>query len=247
MYRISCSEVWGGIQNRDLDACSATLMTSLYSGASDGGKGGYIYYVSVCQSDMLTRVALADVVGHGEGVSHVSQWLYDCLHEQMDDGDGGRILADLNRLVTARGMEAMTTVAVVGFNRADSNAYFSYAGHYPMLLRRRVEKRWQSVPLEKRAGELANLPLGVDPNVRYAQQFIPVQSGDRAFLYTDGVIEAPAADGDLFGEERLQAVLDEHGDGSLIELKGAVLASLRAHTGGALTHDDVTLLTLEVR
>ncbi len=31
MHRIRCYEVWGGIKNEDVDACSAVLTTSLFS------------------------------------------------------------------------------------------------------------------------------------------------------------------------------------------------------------------------
>jgi len=247
MYRIRCSEVWGGIKNEDVDACSAVMTTSLFSSARDGGKGGDIYYVSVCQGDMLTRIAIADVVGHGEKVSRVSQWLYSSLHERMNGGDGCEILEDLNRLAAERGQEALTTAVVVSFYKPKSTASFSYAGHHPMLLRRPGAPHWQAVLLDASSGDMANLPLGVASAVRYDQQFVPVQAGDRVFLYTDGVIETPAPDGQLFGEARLRGVLDEVGDRSLYELKTAVLTKLREFAGGDLTHDDVTLLAIEVR
>ncbi len=247
MYRIRCSEVWGGIKNEDVDACSAVLTTSLFSSACDGGKGGDIYYFSVCQGDMLTRVAVADVVGHGAGVSRVSQWLYNSLQEQMNGGDSGEILAGLNRLASQRGQEALTTAAIISFYKPESNVYFAYAGHHPMLLRRRGEPHWQVVPLDASARGAANLPLGILSDVRYDQQSVEVQAGDRVFLYTDGVIETPSPDGKLFGEERLRVVLDESGDRSLYELKTAVLTNLRVFAGGELTHDDVTLLAIEVR
>ena len=247
MHRIRCSEVWGGIKNEDVDACSAVLTTSLFSSACDGGKGGDIYYVSVCQGDQLTRVAIADVVGHGEKVSQVSQWLYESLHERMNDGDGGQLLGDLNRLAIERGLEAMTTAATVGFHSVDGKAHFTYAGHYPMLLKRRDERAWEPMAVSAAIAGLSNLPLGVESNVRYVQDSIPVRSGDRAFLYTDGVIETPSPSGELFGQARLEAVLADVGDEDLHKIKGAVLKRLRAHAGGDLRHDDVTLLAIELR
>ena len=85
MHRIQCTEIWGGIKNQDADVCSRGLTASLYSSACEGGKGGDIYYLSVCGEDKLTRIAIADVVGHGEQVSAVSQWLYDTLQDRMND------------------------------------------------------------------------------------------------------------------------------------------------------------------
>ncbi len=248
MYHIRCAEVWGGIKNENLDACSAVLTISLYSSSCDGGKGGDIYYVSVCQGDLLTRVTVADVVGHGEKVSRVSQWLYESLDLRMNDGDGTLVLADLNRLAIERGLEeAMTTAATVGFYSVDGNAYFTYAGHPPMLLKRCSERLWQPMPVQSATTGATNLPLGVDPNTRYEQESTPVRSGDRVFLYTDGVIETPSPTGELFGQERLEAVLAGVGEKELYEVKAAVLESLRDHAGGQLTHDDVTLLAIEIR
>jgi sigma-B regulation protein RsbU (phosphoserine phosphatase) len=245
VYRMQCTEVWGGIKNQDRDACSSVLAVSLYSSASEGGKGGDIYYLSVCGGDQLTRVALADVRGHGQTVSRVSQWLYDTLQLRMNSGSGGEVLADLNRLVTQRGLEAMTTAAVVGVYKRNSHAYFSYAGHYPALLRRSGEPRWTAVPVETK-DPLANLPLGVESEAVYRERDLPIRTGDRIVLYTDGVIEAPSRDGELFSQSRLESVLNGLRNETLTGLKDAVLAAVRDHTGGDLGHDDVTLLAIEV-
>jgi sigma-B regulation protein RsbU (phosphoserine phosphatase) len=247
MHQLRCAEVWGGIQNQDLDARSAAIVTSLYSASCEGGKGGDIYYLSVCQGDMLTRVAIADVLGHGEGVSRVSQWLYEGLQQRMNAGNGCEILVDLNRLTAERGLEALTTAAVISFYKPDAAMCFSYAGHHPMLMRPRGGSGWQAVLIEAPVSGPANLPLGIDPEMRYEQRLVPVQAGDRVFLYTDGVIEAPSPDGDFFGTERLVNVLDQAGKKSLPELKLAVRTALLEHVGHEPTHDDVTLLAIELR
>ena len=246
MYRIRCAEVWGGIKNEDLDVCSSVLKASLYSSACDGGKGGDVYFVSVCANDQLTRLAIADVVGHGERVAQVSTRLYDSLHARMNSIDGTEVLTDLNQSASEYGLKAMATAALAAVFSGDSSACFSYAGHHPVLIRRAGQTRWTPVPIEAESGSLANLPLGVEPATTYDQRSVPVQTGDHLFLYTDGVIEAPSVHGELFGQARLESVLEQVGDVSLPELKSAVLDELRKHAGGELTHDDVTLLAVEV-
>ncbi|MCG8409108.1 MAG: serine/threonine-protein phosphatase [Phycisphaerales bacterium] len=245
MYRIQCSEVWGGIRNQDQDVCSTGLTASLYSSACNGGKGGDIYYLSVCGGDVLTRVAIADVVGHGEAVSQVSEWLYQALQRRMNDADGNSVLSDLNHLAAEKGFQAMTTAAVAGFYQADSHLYFAYAGHYPVLIWHRDDGDWRTAPLQSTEG-MSNLPLGVMKQTQYEQQSTPLAPGDRMLLYTDGLIEAPDRDGELFGEERLHKVLQDHGRNSLSDLKNAVLGAVRQHTEGPFLHDDVTLLAIEV-
>ena len=252
MYQMKCSEIWGGIRNEDQDVCSSGLTASLYSSACDGGKGGDIYYLSVCGSDMLTRVALADVVGHGSAVTAVSQFMYEALQAHMNDASGDRVLTQMNQAASGRGLEAMTTAAVVAFYLADNQLRFAYAGHHPALVRRRVDGAWIEASIREddegdADGPLADLPLAVADDTRYRQHETPLDTGDRIVLYTDGVIEAPARNREQFGIERLRAVLEDVGDAPLHELKKRTLDAVRDHTGGPLTHDDVTLLTLEVR
>ena len=247
MHRLRCAEIWGGIRNQDSDVCSAGISASLFSGACEGGKGGDIYYLSVCQSDMLTRIAVADVVGHGQAVSDVSSWLYDALSAHMNDTACNDILAELNGLACKRGIEALTTAIVVGYYTADSHLYFSYAGHHAMLVRNPADGEWTAAKIGVSDGKPANLPLGVDEEVMYEQDRLPLNSGDRLFLYTDGVIEARDSSGELFGERQLLSILREAGGKSLMDMKNTILDAVRDHTGGPLTHDDVTLLAVEVR
>ena len=129
MHRLQCGEIWGGFRNQDLDAYSAGVTATLYSSACDDGKGGDIYFLSVCESDLLTRIAIADVVGHGGVVSTVSQFIYDALKSHMNDPSGDAILVEVNRIATHYGINAMTTAAIVAFYIADRNLYFAYAGH----------------------------------------------------------------------------------------------------------------------
>jgi sigma-B regulation protein RsbU (phosphoserine phosphatase) len=239
--------VWGGVRDEDVDASSAGLEASLVSMACDGGKGGDIYYFSVCDADLLTRVAIADVVGHGNSVSRISEWLCEAMKERMNALEGNAVLAELNRRAVERGLEAMTTAGVAAFYRADGCFYFSYAGHHEMLIRRRNEARWAAARLERESAAPANLPLGVLAEVEYSQRKMPLYSGDRFLLYTDGVIEAPNRARELFGLPRLLDVLDSAADRPLGDIKRSILSALKRHTAGSLAHDDVTLLILEIR
>ncbi len=170
MYRIRCAEIWGGIQDDEQDICSAGVVASLYSGSCEGGKGGDIYYLSVCGDDLLTRVAIADVVGHGSDVSDVSQWLYSVLEARMGDTDGNAVLGQLNGLVASRGVRALTTAAVMAFHVRDSSLYYSYAGHPPLWLRRSGEASWRQAPLDPETTRFPNAPLGVLPDTEFEVQ-----------------------------------------------------------------------------
>ena len=247
MHEIKCSEVWGGIRDQDEDVTAAGLAASLYSAACEGGKGGDIYYLSVCAGGELTRVVIADVVGHGSIVSDVSQGLYDSLQDHMDQPDGAQVLADLNGIAIDRGVSSIATAAVIGYFSVNGAGLFACAGHPPTLVKRHSAATWEPMQQEQTRDVATDLPLGVAPEVTYGQGTTTLERGDRLLLYTDGVIEAPNASGEPFGADRLVETLSRVGDAPLADLKNGVLDAVRGHTGGALTHDDVTIIALEVR
>jgi hypothetical protein len=77
--KFECKVIWGGIQNLDAEVTAGKFIGSMYSAASEGGKGGDIYFFGVCKVDIISRLAIADVTGHGDTVSEVSQYVYDSL------------------------------------------------------------------------------------------------------------------------------------------------------------------------
>jgi sigma-B regulation protein RsbU (phosphoserine phosphatase) len=82
--RLECTGIWGGIRNLGIEITAGRIIASIYSAACcEGGKGGDVYYFGVCRGDIITRLAIADVVGHGEVVSEVSQYVYDSLRAHM--------------------------------------------------------------------------------------------------------------------------------------------------------------------
>ncbi len=245
MYEIKCGEVWGGIRGTDIHAVTSGVEAALFSSACDGGKGGDIYYFSVCSSDLLTRIAIADVMGHGKAVSDTSEWLFNSLRDRMNTTDGNDVLSDLNRLAVEHGRKAMTTAAVAAFYRETNDLSFSYAGHHPVLIRRKAASEWMSLELPE-TDHPANLPLGVIKELPYDQSTFPLSSGDLVFLYTDGLIEAPNPAGDFFEETGLMATL-RSATGGPKEVKNAVLGALNNHVNGALVHDDVTFLAVSIR
>jgi len=245
VYRVRCGEIWGGIRDADLELRTGNVSASLYSAASGGDTGGDIYYVSVCDRDKLTRMAVADVRGHGQGVSLLSRGLYEALADNMNSLQGSDVLSALNKLAVAQGIEAMATAAVVAFHMDSSQLYFAYAGHPPALIWCTEDRVWHPALLQP-SEAWANLPLGVFTDVSYEQMRVPLTRGDRVLLYTDGLTESPGVDGEFFGEDRLLEVLNETGSMSLTELKSAVLDAIRRHTQGAAMPDDVTLLVMEI-
>ncbi len=206
-YTLHCSEIWGGNHNVDCDVCTKGITASIYSSASDGSQGGDIYYFTVCSNQFLTRIILADLRGHGEQVSQLSNWIYEAMRAGMETLDGAGILKSLNQTLHERGFQAITTAVVAAFYTVTAKLYLSYAGHPPALLRKRDGQCWRPLPIAS-AHDKANLPLGVFEQTDYDQESMSLQPGDRIAIYTDGITECFSETDEEFGEERLCALLE---------------------------------------
>jgi sigma-B regulation protein RsbU (phosphoserine phosphatase) len=243
-FRIRCAEVWGGIMAINTDVCTAGLSASIFSTAHDGDRGGDMYYVSVCKWDYLTRIAIADLRGHGGQASRLSAWVYESMQRRMNTTSGNKVLSDLNGEVKSRGFDAITTAVVVGYHAMKQKLYFSYAGHPPAYIQRRGGE-WQTLTLDFDSGQ-TNLPLGVLPNVKYDMEQIRMKRGDRICLYTDGVPDCTGPDDEPFGEIRLADSLNRNAALSPTGLKSAILTDLERHRDVCPLNDDVTLLIAEL-
>jgi hypothetical protein len=82
--RLECKELWGGIRNQNIEVSAGKVIGSIFSSpCGEDGKGGDIFYFGVCKGDAISRLAIADVTGHGGAVSEISQYVYNALKAHM--------------------------------------------------------------------------------------------------------------------------------------------------------------------
>ncbi|MFL5943374.1 MAG: SpoIIE family protein phosphatase [Gaiellaceae bacterium] len=84
--------------------------------------------------------------------------------------------------------------------------------------------------------EAHGLVLGIDGGQEYTESHAELPPGSSLVLYTDGVIEA-RSDGELYGDERLDALLAERRDLPARALAAAVAEDARGFAGGDLSDD----------
>jgi serine phosphatase RsbU (regulator of sigma subunit) len=90
----------------------------------------------------------------------------------------------------------------------------------------------------------SGLALGIAPEQEYPEARDRLDSGSTVVLFTDGVIEA-RRDGDLYGEERLDAYLSAHAGLAAQELAEGLVADCRRFSGGELA-DDCAVVVLRL-
>ena len=116
---------------------------------------------------------------------------------------------------------------------------FVNAGHNPPLIKR---KDGSFEYLKSRAGFV----LAGMGGMKYRDNENFLAAGDILYLYTDGVTEATSVDEQLFGEDRLKAVLDKNADVSLTQLLHMVKGDIDLFVNGAEQFDDITMLALKI-
>jgi serine phosphatase RsbU (regulator of sigma subunit) len=87
-----------------------------------------------------------------------------------------------------------------------------------------------------RALEASGLVLGIDSGQEYVEARADLPPGSTLVVYTDGVIEA-RRDGELYGTERLDALIAEQRTLSAAALARAIADDARRFAGGELADD----------
>jgi sigma-B regulation protein RsbU (phosphoserine phosphatase) len=117
---------------------------------------------------------------------------------------------------------------------------FSNAGQMQPLLRRNGQ-------IESLKVDGAHLPLGMAEDVEYNELKISLQSGDMVVFYTDGIPEAMNAKNEMFGFERLEAIVKEiDGELSAKQIAAKIVDKVSEFAGSAKQHDDMTVVVVNV-
>jgi sigma-B regulation protein RsbU (phosphoserine phosphatase) len=90
-------------------------------------------------------------------------------------------------------------------------------------------------------------PLGMFPDVTYDEFRVETQPGDAIVLVSDGILDAENAQDEMYGDERLAAMLCGHRELSAAEIGEAILADVSRFQDGQDRFDDETIIVLKVR
>ena len=163
--------------------------------------GGDFYDV-VAAGDGSHLLAIADVSGKGVPAALLSSMLQASLRTQAQSVRSlADIMTSINALVCQRSITGQfATFFLAAIDEPEMRLRYTNAGHnFPVLLRANGER----VLLEE-----GGLVVGMMEGMPYVEASLDLHAGDRVLLYTDGVSEAADPSGEMFGEDRLYALLD---------------------------------------
>ena len=93
--------------------------------------------------------------------------------------------------------------------------------------------------------ELGSLVLGFLPDHLYNEDTLALSPGDTLLIYSDGLNETMNTAHELFGEERIIALLKQHGRQPAQTLIDRIVEETKLFAGKAAPHDDLTLLVVK--
>jgi sigma-B regulation protein RsbU (phosphoserine phosphatase) len=244
-HALVCTEVWGGNRKVVRTVKMPSLIAWVASVPLNEGKGGGdLHYMSVCDYDLISRVALADVSGHGSEVDSVTQRLRNLMHENINAWDQSDFMRGVNETFRQIGDHKYATAIVLSFHRILGRLAFSNAGHLPPLWYHAAEGAWGWLEEGAEAKKVSGLPVGLIPGTEYSQTVVALKPSDLLVLYTDGITEAGNETGQELGREQLLEWVRRAPVDSPRALGEDLLQRLELFRG-TIRNDDETLLVLQ--
>jgi serine phosphatase RsbU (regulator of sigma subunit) len=186
-------------------------------------------------------LVLADISGKGISAALLMANLQATLRSRAVDllGNLEGVMLEINRSLFANTeAQQFATLFYMEYDDATGRARYVNCGHNPPLCLRQ-------------SGRIDRLPatatlLGAFESWECKVAELLLQPGDLLLAYSDGVTETRSRQAELFGEDRLIAVLRAHQHAAVSDIVQAVTSAV-GHFGSNGPEDDLTLLVARAR
>ena len=205
--------------------------------------GDYYDFIALPGATALL-VAVGDMSGHGVDAALLMTTARAFLRMRVQQaGSLADIVADLNRHLTSdtQQTDRFMTLILMDIDPAAGSLAWVRAGHDPALFYDPHQDRFE----ELRGPGLA---LGLNAAVAYsAIGKSSLQPGQIIALGTDGIWEARNTSGEMFGKQRLRALLRQNAEAQAAVLVDQLFQRLQDFTRGTLPEDDRTLVIAKIK
>jgi serine phosphatase RsbU (regulator of sigma subunit) len=198
--------------------------------------GDFFNYFAL--SDGRIALLVGDVSGKGVGAALLMANIQASLRTRLALGQGlAAIAREIDVDIEGNTPGPVYATLFVGIlNPATRELRFVNAGHNPQYVLRRNGR------LEHMTS--SGLPVGLIAGHGYAEACVQLEAGDLLFFYTDGCVEAENEQEEMFGTERLEALLvSASGADDLLARVETVVSQFR---GSREPFDDATMMVVKV-
>ena len=203
--------------------------------------GGDFYDFFMTDEKHLAFV-MADVSGKGVPAALFMVIAKTLIKNYAQMGpEPGQVFTTVNRLLCDGNDAGLFVTAWIGILDLESGLLkYANAGHNPPLIKK---AGGQFEYLRSRPGFVL---AGMD-TTRYRQSEMVLNPGDRIFLYTDGVTEATDSSQQLYGEDRLESLLNRCQADTAEEMLADLKNDIDSFVCEAPQFDDITMLMLDFK
>jgi sigma-B regulation protein RsbU (phosphoserine phosphatase) len=193
------------------------------------------FYDFVLADEHQAGLLIADVSGHGVPAALIASMVkLAAASQRVVAADPARLLAGMNSALLGNTQQQFVTAAYVHLDSQSRELRYSAAGHPPMLLLR----NGNVMEVEENGLMLAAFDFAAYTNATHR-----LEPGDRLLLYTDGIVEASNASGEMFGRDSLRDTLKMTADLSPAAAADSIISSVTKWS--AKQDDDLTVLVCD--
>ena len=220
------------------------VSTAGYCQPANSVGGDYYDYMEL--SENRVAIFIGDVMGHGYHSAMIAAMTKSCLQTQIRfDASVPEVMKAITRVTEEDSKAFIYITCCYLIIHPDNRLEYINAGHPQMLLYRAEPNRRDSEDKEPVELESAFLPVGIslfsEPSEYYSTE-VAWHPGDLLVLYSDGITEAFNPNVEMYGLERLKALISKKCHLSPEEIKAEILSDLRVHQQGENANDDITLV-----
>jgi serine phosphatase RsbU (regulator of sigma subunit) len=204
--------------------------------------GGDFYDYFLIDNDHLV-IIIGDVSGKGVPAALFMMMVKTLIKDQLNLGlsPSAAFIKVNNELNENKNEKMFVTVWLGILNINSGEMTYVNAGHPSPFLFSKSKNQYNI--LESKP----NFVLGGMENIDYKSSEIKINTGDRLYLFTDGIIESINQNEEEFSVERLANVLNENHTLKIKELISKITNELHDFSKGVEQFDDETMLILEYK
>ena len=198
------------------------------------------YYDCMQLNNGKYALIIADVAGKGIGAALLVSTLDAALKSYLEfDLPLTDVSDKLNKLIyKSSPSDKYITFFIAVLDSKSGELDILNAGHNPILLLR------EDNSLEKL--DAGGVGLGMfDFGIPYTGQKTIMNSGDRLFLYTDGIPEAMNENEEEYSDEKMINFFLKHSDSLAKDYIDSLVKDVKEYSGTALQSDDITAIILK--
>ncbi|MCI6609804.1 MAG: serine/threonine-protein phosphatase [Ezakiella sp.] len=188
-------------------------------------------------SRSITGAYICDVAGHGVPAAMITVFVRETMRSLYDYNSTAYDLSELHkRFLNLRlGMDQYLTMFYVLIDTEERTISYSNAGHNcPMILIRKDGFETISIPGKPICNYFTN--------IEFKEHIIRFNPGDKLLLFTDGIIESVNKNGEQFGIERVEGIVENCSS----DILGALKRSVDYFNGG-IRYDDMCAVLIEFK